>query len=237
MKQSLTGQVIDTLKRAILSGEYRPGDRLPTLREMSDLYEVSRSVVNAAVVDLESNGYIRIVPTKWIEVADWKAEGNLSILSDLVRFGLLDAKQLEDLLNARRFRELECVKLACTHASREEEAKLYALIIEEETESDPKKRARYDLRFHDLICKMSGNMVYGIIMNAFEDSSFPLIWLFYRDPEVCGFVWEKHRKIAEAIKTHQETEAESQMRLLLEHGETILKKILQQGGFELGGKV
>ena len=237
MKQSLTGQVVDTLKRAILTGEYLPGDRLPTLRELSELYEVSRSVVNAAVVDLESNGYIRIVPTKWIEVADWKAEGNLSILSDLVRFGLLDDKQLEDLLRARRFLELECVKLACTNASREDAAKLSALIIEEETENDPKKRARYDLRFHDLICKMSGNMVYGIIMNAFEDSSFPLIELFYRDPEVCGFVWEQHRWIADAIKTHQETEAETQMRLLLEHGETILKKILQQGGFELGGKV
>ena len=102
MKQSLTSQVIETLKRAVLSGEYQPGDRLPTLREMSELYNVSRSVINAAVVDLESNGYIRIVPTKWIEVADWKAEGNLSILSDLVRFGLLDTKQLDDLLQARR---------------------------------------------------------------------------------------------------------------------------------------
>ena len=228
MKQSLTGQVIETLKRAILSGEYAPGDRLPTLREMSELYNVSRSVINAAVVDLESNGYIRIVPTKWIEVADWKAEGNLSILSDLVRFGLLDAKQLEDLLRARRFLELECVKLASTHASREDAVKLSALVLEEETESDPKKRARYDLRFHDMICKMSGNMVYGIIMNVFEDSSFPLIELFYHDPEVCGFVLEKHRRIVCAIKAHQATEAETQMRLLLEHGETILKKLLQR---------
>ena len=80
MKQSLTGQVIEKLKISILSGEYAPGDRLPTLREMTELYDVSRSVVNAAVVDLESNGYIKIVPTKWIEVADWKAEGNLSIV-------------------------------------------------------------------------------------------------------------------------------------------------------------
>ena len=216
MKQSLTGQIIETLKRAILSGEYRPGDRLPTLREMSELYNVSRSVLNAAVVDLESNGYIRIVPTKWIEVADWQAEGNLSILSDLVRFGLLDAKQLE------------CVRLASTNASREDAIKLSALVLEEETESDPRKRARYDLRFHDMICKMSGNMVYGIIMNAFEDSSFPLIELFYHDPEVYGFVLEKHRRIVCAIEAHQATEAETQMRLLLEHGETILKKLLQR---------
>ena len=236
MKQNLTDQVAETLKRAILSGEYRPKDRLPTLREMSELYNVSRSVVNAAVVDLESNGYIRIVPTKWIEVADWQAEGNLSILADLVRFGLLDAKRLEDLLCARRFLETECVKLACSNASAEDTEKLFALISEEESERDPEKRSRYDLRFHAMICAMSGNMVYGIIMNAFEGSSFPLIELFYRDPAVCGFVLEKHRLIARAIEARSAPEAETQMRQLLEHGETILKKLLQ-GGPELGGKV
>lgn len=228
MKQSLTEQVIEKLKLAILSGEFAPGDRLPTLREMTELYDVSRSVVNAAVVDLESNGYIKIVPTKWIEVADWKAEGNLSILSDLVRFGLLDTKQLDDLLQARRFLELECVRQACDHASLEETGKLFALILEEETENDPKKRSRYDLRFHYMICKMSGNMVYGIIMKAFEESSFPLIELFYHDSAVRGFVLEKHKQIAQAIKDNQATEAETQMRLLLEHGETILKKLLQR---------
>ena len=134
MKQSLTEQVIEKLKIAILSGEYAPGDRLPTLRDMTELYDVSRSVINAVVVDLETTGYIKIVPTKWIEVADWKTEGNLSILSDLVRFGLLNNKQLEDLLQARRFLELECVKKACNNATREDIGRLFALLIEEETE-------------------------------------------------------------------------------------------------------
>lgn len=222
MKQSLTEQVIEKLKIAILSGEYAPGDRLPTLREMTELYDVSRSVVNAVVVDLETNGYIKVVPTKWIEVADWRTEGNLSILSDLVRFGLLDNKQLEDLLQARRFLELECVKKACSNATKEDIGRLFALLIEEETEDDPKMRSRYDLQFHYFICKMSGNMVYGIIMKAFENSAFPLIALFYNDPQVYGIVLDRHQRIAQAIKEHNEIEAETQMRLLLEHGETII---------------
>ena len=228
MKQSLTGQVTEKLKRAILSGEYRPGDRLPTLREMSELYGVSRSVINAAAVDLESSGYVKTVPTKWIEVADWKAEGNLSVLADLVRFGLLDAGQLEDLLQARRFLELECVRLACAHALPAETETLSALLAAEENERDPEERSRLDLRFHNLICRMSGNTVYGIIMNAFEESSYPLIDLFYHDPDVYGFVLEKHRRIVQAIAARDAPEAETQMRLLLEHGETILKKLLQR---------
>ncbi|MBO7682801.1 MAG: FadR family transcriptional regulator [Clostridia bacterium] len=236
MKKSLTETIIEELKISILSGEYQPGEKLPTLRELAELYNVSRSVINAVVVDLESNGYIKIVPTKWIEVADWKNEGNLSILADQVAFGLLDLEQLKDLLEARKFLELECVRKACQNAPKEHLARLRALIIEEESEDDPKKRARYDLLFHYAICKLSGNMVYGFIMKAFEASSIPLIEQFYSDHEVYSFVLDKHQCIADAIAAKNVTEAEKQMRLLLEHGETIIQRVLQ-GGNAIGSKV
>lgn len=229
MKKSLTETIIEELKISILSGEYEIGEKLPTLRELAELYNVSRSVINAVVVDLETNGYIKIVPTKWIEVADWKNEGNLTILADQVAFGLLDLAQLGDLLEARKFLELECARKAAANATKEQLGRLRALIIEEETEDDPKKRARYDLQFHYAICKLSGNMVYGYVMKAFEAASIPLIEQFYSDHEVYSFVLEKHQCIADAITAKDEREAEQQMRLLLEHGESIIMKVLQGG--------
>lgn len=228
MKKSLTETIIEELKIAILSGEYKPGEKLPTLRELAELYNVSRSVINAVVVDLETNGYIKIVPTKWIEVADWKNEGNLTILADQVLYGLLDVAQLMDLLKARRFLELECVRLAAENATKEQLGKLRALIIEEEAEDDPKKRARYDLQFHYAICKLSGNMVYGYVMKAFEAASIPLIEQFYSDHEVYAFVLEKHQCIADAIMDKNGKQAEQEMRLLLEHGETIIRKLTEK---------
>lgn len=233
MKKSLTETIIEELKISILSGEYAPGEKLPTLRELADLYNVSRSVINAVVVDLETNGYIKIVPTKWIEVADWENEGNLSILSDLVQYGMLNVKQLQDLLEARKFLELECVRKAAENATKEQLGRLRALIIEEEVEEDPKKRARFDLQFHYAICKLSGNMVYGFIMKAFEASAVPLIEQFYSDHEVYSFVLDKHQCIAKAIQEKDGSKAEEEMRLLLEHGEMIIQKVLQ-GGNEIG---
>ena len=228
MKKSLTETIIEEMKISILSGEYEPGEKLPTLRELADIYNVSRSVINAVVVDLESNGYIKVVPTKWMEVADWRNEGNLSILSDLVQFGLLDADQLNDLLEARKFLELECVRKACTNATPAALGRLRALLIEEETEEDPKNRSQYDLQFHYAICKLSGNMVYGFIMKAFEDSALPIIEQFYSDHEVYSFVLETHQRIADAIGEHDVTKAEEQMRLLLEHGERIIFEVMKR---------
>lgn len=228
MKKSLTETIIEELKIQILSGEYETGEKLPPLRELAELYNVSRSVINAVVVDLESNGYIKVVPTKWMEVADWRNEGNLSILADQVAFGLLTEKQLLDLLEARKFLEMECIRKAAERATPNQLGRLRALIIEEGTEEDPKKRSQYDLLFHYSICKMSGNDVYGFIMKAFEASSIPLIEQFYSDHEVYSFVLETHQRIADALEEHNGKKAEKQMRLLLDHGEKIIFEVLKR---------
>ena len=141
---------------------------------------------------------------------------------------MLNMKQLQDLLEARKFLELECVRKAAENATKEQLGRLRALLIEEETEDDPKKRARYDLLFHYAICKLSGNMVYGFIMKAFEASAIPLIETFYSDHEVYAFVLDKHQCIANAIADKDGIKAEHEMRLLLEHGETIIRKLTEK---------
>jgi GntR family transcriptional regulator, transcriptional repressor for pyruvate dehydrogenase complex len=45
--------IIDLLKEKIFSGEYQPGDRLPSERELSQMVEVSRSAVREAYHALE----------------------------------------------------------------------------------------------------------------------------------------------------------------------------------------
>lgn len=219
---SLTEEVIRKLKYQILSGKFSPGEHLPTLREMADIFEVSRSVINAVVVDLETSGYIKIVPTKWIEVADWETEGNLSILSDLIEFDLIRKPQLESLLESRLFMELECVRLACKNASKEDIARLKALIIAETAESRPEKRARYDIRFHTLIAQLSGNFIYGMIINSFSESGLKLIEKFYNDDNVMAYVSGKHESICRAIENKDEKCAVAEMQQLLEHGEKII---------------
>lgn len=225
---SLTEEVIKKLKYSILSGEYRPGERLPTLRELSDMFGVSRSVINAVVVDLETSGYIKVVPTKWIEVAPWEEEGNLSILNDLIEFEIISRSQLESLLSSRLFVELECVRLACANASKEDIAKLKALVIEESAEARPEKRARCDIRFHSLVARMSGNFIYAMIINSFSESGYRLIEKFYFDGNVLSYVSEKHGRICRAIEDRDENRAVEEMRELLLHGEKIILTKIQR---------
>ncbi len=51
-------QVTDQIKDAIASGDLKPNDRLPSVREMSEALQVSAITIKRAYQDLESDGYI-----------------------------------------------------------------------------------------------------------------------------------------------------------------------------------
>jgi len=54
-------QLVDILRNRILSGEYSPGDRMPTEEDLSSTYEVSRGTVRKAIAQLEAE---RLVHTE-----------------------------------------------------------------------------------------------------------------------------------------------------------------------------
>src|SRR5213595_456802 len=55
-----SSDVIAQIRRAILSGQYRPGDRLPTERDMAQQFGVSRVTVRDALRALEAHGLVRV---------------------------------------------------------------------------------------------------------------------------------------------------------------------------------
>ncbi|MHC9294777.1 FadR/GntR family transcriptional regulator [Mycobacterium sp. LTG2003] len=52
--------VLDQMRRALELGQFRPGDRLPTERELADILDVSRTTVRTAVAVLEREGLIGV---------------------------------------------------------------------------------------------------------------------------------------------------------------------------------
>lgn len=63
-------QVKFSLRRLILSGSMKPGDRLPSVREMSASLAVNPNTVQRAYRELEQEGYTYSIPGKGSFVAD-----------------------------------------------------------------------------------------------------------------------------------------------------------------------
>lgn len=52
--------VLDQIRRSLELGQFRPGDRLPTERELTELLDVSRTTVRSALYVLEREGLIQV---------------------------------------------------------------------------------------------------------------------------------------------------------------------------------
>jgi GntR family transcriptional regulator len=50
-------QVADQIRDAIASGELQPNEKLPSIREMSELLEISVITIKRAYLDLEKEGF------------------------------------------------------------------------------------------------------------------------------------------------------------------------------------
>ena len=57
-----TEHLVSLLKEQIRTGEYQPGQRLPSEREIADHFGLSRMTVRHALQKLQATGIIRIVP-------------------------------------------------------------------------------------------------------------------------------------------------------------------------------
>ena len=73
--ESLKELFVKEIEAKIISGQLRPGDRLPPERELASLMEISRSIVNSGILELESKGFVKVIPRKGTVIVDYKTEG------------------------------------------------------------------------------------------------------------------------------------------------------------------
>ncbi len=218
-RTDLTSLFVSNLEKDIFSGRYRAGDKLPPLRELANITGYSRSVINAAIVELRNKGLVDVVPRQGTFVTDWKRHGTLSALDAMIAHDLLDLSTLKNLLDARRFIECECARLAAVNASKTDTDTLRDVLSLEEKATSIEEKVRNDMLFHVNLCAAGGNITYVIIINSMRTMIDTFVRQFYEQEDVYEFVTTMHRDIVTAIEHADESRASLLMLRLLQHGE------------------
>jgi len=159
----------DSLRQRILSGELKPGDRLPSERELAQQYGLSRGSINQGILDLERAGFLRVVPRKGTFIADYVNEGSIDILSSVMSLNspTIDRSLFADFMAMRILIERECARLACTRDGKETAAlltKAASELFDSSLENIPTAMYRY----HLAMVTASGNAAYVMIFRSFE---------------------------------------------------------------------
>lgn len=168
-------QVIDLISE----GKLKPGDKLPSEHEMTQMFGISRISLREAMKLLEARGYIESLDRRGKFVKS-VADSMMSTLEELIS---IDHAKIWELLYVRRFIEAEAAYLAAKNATPEQ-------IVEMKSLSERAEKAGLDTllitkeggliytRFFDLLAESTKNTVFmhirqtiaGILKGAFPYS-------------------------------------------------------------------
>jgi GntR family transcriptional repressor for pyruvate dehydrogenase complex len=163
--ERLSDRLAAMLQNQIDAGELRPGDRLPTERQLTLKHGVSRTVVREAVHQLASRGLLRSRQGLGVFVAAMPVHRPLEF--DTSVLGSIDA--VVQVREVRRALEGEIAALAAARAKRSHVAAMRAALrdIDRQVAAGGDGVAE-DLRFHRTMAEATGNPQFVRLLEFLE---------------------------------------------------------------------
>jgi len=161
-------EIVNHLKSAILSGRYKPGERIPTERTLTEQFQVSRVVVREAIRELEIKGLVKILqgPTGGAYVTDLSFDHLNNAFLDLF---LCNKLSVSELLQTRILVECEIARLAAARVTPAFAALLQeALKTEGTTDVSHSELIAARLKIHHILAEMSGNRLLQAIAGSLQ---------------------------------------------------------------------
>ena len=215
---TLAERVGDSILQRIVGGEFKPGDKLPSERELGEQFGVSRTVVREAVRGLTGRGLISVRAGSGLRVAEIDPAAIAESLTLLMR-----SNGEPDYHNVHEVRVMLEVQMAGVAAERAQPDDLERL----QDAADAMERARgveqtavRDLEFHRAIATATHNPLYLVLHDAIGDALMEVRRANHASGGRTDAI-ESHRKIVQFISAQDAEQAKSTMRHHLETVEQI----------------
>jgi GntR family transcriptional regulator, transcriptional repressor for pyruvate dehydrogenase complex len=212
-QQRLSEEVYRQLKESILSGRYKPGDRLPSEKSFCEAFGVGRPVIREALRFLENSGLISVRAGAGGGAFVQKIDPSIltNTFEGIVK---LDGVSMRELTEARLALEMGALPLVIERIG-EDDIKALEENCEEAKESIEKGiRAKRNLAFHVLLVKASGNQLLMKIGEALFDLMDKLLDQYPYSVDRSRVVLKDHRNLIEALKARDVRKVK---RMMLKH--------------------
>ena len=167
--RALSEKIIAQISDVLVSGELKPGDRLPPERELAEQFGVSRTVIRDAVKTLAGRGILHVKHGAGIFVttSEENAIGRLGALSDILP---LQGVSLRDLFEIRKVLEAEGAEWAARRRNDYHLKRLRGILEDAYRNSENiEVLSERDAQFHVAIAEASQNLVLVRVMLTLLD--------------------------------------------------------------------
>lgn len=203
--------VFQTLRRAIITGEIAPGERLMEI-SLANQLGVSRTPVREAIRKLELEGLVVMIPRKGAQVA--------KITED----------DLRDVIEIRSALEEFATTLACeriTEEQKDELTKVHEAFKKcVESNADILEIIEKDEQFHDIIVQATNNRRLINLINSLREQFYRYRMEYVKDINTRTSLIQEHEALKNAIFNHDVENAKHLIKMhLLNQREAILEAI------------
>ncbi|MFB2652153.1 MULTISPECIES: FadR/GntR family transcriptional regulator [Shewanella] len=202
------------LKEAIFDGRYKAGDKLPSERELIDLFMVSRTVVREAIKILEASGLVEIrqgaMGGAFVKQVDFERLSDAC--QDLLMMGKMS---LPEIVQVRMLLEPQVARLAAKNCTSADAAKLYDANQHEDDTLEYPTTVLLRSQVHFVLAEICGNR----FLEAITKSLLLLLRqnaLSFEPPTDEIHPSGLHDKLIQAVVDRDEDRAEAEMRAHLE---------------------
>ncbi|WP_225344135.1 FadR/GntR family transcriptional regulator [Virgibacillus sp. SK37] len=166
-RKKVSELVLEELKNMIKSGEFPLNSKLPSEKELTQRFGVSRVPLREALSVLEASG---IIDSKQ-GGGNWVKEVSLARMFENTHFDMVDVSQVHDLLEMRTIIESESAFLAASRHKEEDIIKLKSSLdaFREVMNDEWSVGYEADFTFHRLLVKAAYNPFLTKTMNNLSD--------------------------------------------------------------------
>jgi GntR family transcriptional repressor for pyruvate dehydrogenase complex len=242
-RQTITAQVITHILGLIKRGEVKPGESLPTEKQLTEQLSVSRTCVREAIKSLQSLQLISVRPKIGAVVLE---PSPVALINAEYLSTSAFMQQADSLIEFRKVLELGLVALAAEKATEADWLAMRGVLAEQETalnmdRSTPQADLLFhkaigtaNIRFHKAVAAATRNPLAIMVLEAISE---PLIEVSRRTNEMPGVPeagLRQHWAIYRAIRENNPDKARQAMRTHLEAAERNAH-ILEQSDLEPSG--
>jgi GntR family transcriptional repressor for pyruvate dehydrogenase complex len=198
----------------------KPGDKLPSERELADMLHVSRSSIRDAIRGLELTGLVEPRQGSGTIVREISPDAQVNPFAQALK---RRQELVSELLDFRKMLEPPLAARAATHASPDEVLEMEEILRRQENKQKKGEPAvAEDAEFHYSIALASDNSVVlkviDILMDLLRDTRARSLQVADRSQRSL----DGHRRILAAIKQHDSEAAKAAMRRHIEDVEEIV---------------
>jgi GntR family negative regulator for fad regulon and positive regulator of fabA len=201
------------LINAILDDQFPINSNLPPERDLAGQLGVTRPTLRESLQRLTRDGWIEIRHGKPTRVRDYWHEGNLGVLGAIARhMDHLPADFVPNLLQIRSLLAPAYAQLAIKHAGK---TLTKFLLAYQDLPDTPAAFAQADWEIHQRLTIESGNPIFTLILNGFQDLYPAMGQLYFATSKTRTRSRQFYADLLRAAQANDPAEAERVMRTVM----------------------